>query len=402
MRPSTLPLPPSSSLPPLAKLPTLSEQNIFALLRNLSLLYCPLPVCASLIPAPAAKADADRDPAALPVDSGYTSETDPTDGDPKRADRRIAGLRADPFERAAADRWLAGFIWRAPTLHCLLEDEDVCERAVDQAAYILEALLPGGDDDPQSTEDGSDLTHELSFNLPSDSGFREKGQVITVRLKDRMAGENSGDHDDVGLQLWGASVVFSELICASPARFSLDKRALGPSPRIIDLGAGTGLVSLVLGTLLPRLGVINPTVIATDYHPAVLENLRANVEFGDLPVETKLLDWAEPCLEPPLHLPAQVLLATDVVYAPEHAVLLRDCASRLLASDGVFWLMITVRENGRFEGIDTTVEAAFAAGQPVGKDGRVLTILGLEELEKQEGIGRRGESGYKLFRIGWA
>src|SRR5690606_13098522 len=103
------------------------------------------------------------------VDSGYTSETDGSpanDGPESQEGRRIAGLRADPFERSFADRWLAGFIARAPTLHCL--SEDVCERAVDQAAYILEAILAGsGDEDPRVTNGGSDsdFTYELSFDL---------------------------------------------------------------------------------------------------------------------------------------------------------------------------------------------------------------------------------------------
>lgn len=399
MSPTSPLLPPSSSLPPLGTLTGLSEREIFGLLRNLSALYCPVPVCASLFPVPASKADSAPAPDPL-VDSGYTSETEGTNNGAKRADRRIAGLRADPFERACADRWLAGFICRAPTLHCLARDDDVCQRAVDQAAYILESLLAGGVDDPQAADDGSDLTHELSWELPSDPAG--DGQVIKVRLQDRIAGENSDDHDDVGLQLWGASVIFSELICASPARFALDKASLGPSPRILELGAGTGLVSLLLGTLLPRLGVSQPKIVATDYHPTVLENLRANVALGDLPVETALLDWSSPALEPPLDVPAEVLLATDVVYAPEHAVLLRDCAFRLLAPGGVFWMLIAVRKNGRFEGIDTTVESAFAADQPAGEDGRALTILSSETLPKQKGIGRGDESGYKLFKIGWA
>lgn len=398
MSPTNPPLPPSGSLPPLGSLAGLSEREIFGLLRNLSALYCSLPVCASLIPAPASKADSALASDHM-VDSGYSSETEGTNKGAKRADRRIAGLRADPFERAFADRWLAGFICRAPTLHCLTPG-DVCERAVDQAAYILESLLTGRLDDPQSAEDGSDLTHELSFDLPSDSAGDEP--VITVRLQDRIAGENGQDHDDVGLQLWGASVIFSELICASPGRFGLDKHSLGPSPRILELGAGTGLVSLLLGTLLPRLGVTQPKIIATDYHPTVLENLRANVAYCDLTVETSLLDWSSPALEPPLDIPAKVLLATDVVYAPEHAVLLRDCASRLLAPGGIFWLLVTVRNKGCFEGVDATVQAAFAADEPLSADGRALTIISSESLQKQKGIGRGDESGYTLFKIGWA
>ncbi len=42
-------------------------------------------------------------------------------------------------------------------------------------------------------------------------------------------------------------------------------------------------------------------------------------------------------------------------------------------------------------------------GDAAEKDGgRELTILGEEWLEKRRGVGRGDESGYRLFRIGWA
>lgn len=413
MRTTTPPLPPSSSLPPLGTLSGLSGREIFGLLHNLSALYCPLPVPAcppSLLHAAHTRAGAQK---YEPVDSGYTSEADGPAAPPPANEaaacgqegRRIAGLRADPFERALADRWLAGFIARAPTLHCLAGDDELCERAVDQAAYILESILGGGEDgggQGQVTDDsGEDFVHELAFDL-LESGLDAEDRAVRVRLQDRIAGGNEGDHDDVGLQLWGSSVIFSELVCSSPSRFGLDVSNLGPSPRIIELGAGTGLVSLLLGTVLPRLGVSNARIIATDYHPAVLENLRANIALGGLPVETSLLDWSSPTLPPALDSPAKLLLATDVVYGPEHAVLLRDCAARLLAPGGVFWMLNAVRKNGRFEDVVDTVEKAFAREPPVNGEGKTLKILSLEALEKRKGVGRGDESGYKLFRIGWA
>ena len=91
-----------------------------------------------------------------------------------------------------------------------------------------------------------------------------------------------------------------------------------------------------------------------------------------------------------------------MVYEAEHAVWLRDCAAKLLAPAGIFWLVATVRTSGRFVGIMDSVEAAFAAEAcPKADDGRVLTIFEVERLERCKGIGRGDESGYKLFRIGW-
>lgn len=409
MSPTPPPLPPSGSLPPLGTLSSRSARDLLGALRSLSAVYCPLPAaCASLTTPDKPSLHAAPDE---PVDSGYTSETEGTNEDAKRVDQRIAGLRADPFERHFAERWLGGFISRATELPAFGGDDDACQAAIDQAAYILESLVSGAlvDDELHQPEGpDSDFAHEFSFDLPSDvlvtggGGGGGDNRVVKVQLQDRVAGENGGDFDDVGLQLWGASVIFSELICASPSRFGLDQPSLGASPRIIDLGAGTGLVSLVLGTLLPRLGVSDPRIIATDYHPAVLELLAHNITRGSLPVETALLDWSEPPSDPPFDVPADVLIATDVVYGPEHAVLLRDCAARLLAPDGVFWLFIAIRVNGKFEGITDTVQAAFEADPPSGPDGKVLRILSSETVEKRKNIGRRDENGYRLFQIAWA
>ncbi len=47
--------------------------------------------------------------------------------------------------------------------------------------------------------------------------------------------------------------------------------------RIVELGAGTGLVSLVLSEPYPRISGVSASVIATDYHPTVLGNLETNI-----------------------------------------------------------------------------------------------------------------------------
>jgi hypothetical protein len=158
--------------------------------------------------------------------------------------------------------------------------------------------------------------------------------------------------------------------------------------------------------LIPTLGVKDSKIIATDYHPAVLENLQSNISINytdPSPIETKCLDWADFSLDAPFDVPASMLFATDVVYAPEHARWLRDCATRLLSEGGVFWLLVTIRPNGKFVGIGDTVEAAFAeVDRPLGKDGKRLDILERQKLDKRSGVGRGDESHYELFRIGWA
>jgi hypothetical protein len=256
------------------------------------------------------------------------------------------------------------------------------------------------DEDDQN----SPFLRQFSFETYSAEGEKKH---ISVQLNDGLAGTNDSDFEDVGLQSWGASIVFSDMLCTTPERFGLTSLSPTEHNRIIELGAGTGLVSLVLGKLIPALGIADSKIIATDYHPAVLENLRSNINISypqdSSAVETSCLDWADFSLDAPFDVPASMLFATDVVYAPEHARWLRDCATQLLSEGGVFWLMVTIRPNGKFAGIGDTVEAAFTADErPCGKGGKKLDILERQKLDKRSGVGRGDESHYELFRIGWA
>ena len=59
----------------------------------------------------------------------------------------------------------------------------------------------------------------------------------------------------------------------------------------MELGAGTGLISLVLGNLLR--GSPSSTIIATDVDSTVLDQLQANIDLNNLSasVKTSTLDW---------------------------------------------------------------------------------------------------------------
>lgn len=419
MRASGTLLPPTSSLPRLrcSSPDDLTLGRIDCALQDLRDIYCPLPRAAAFrkpsllpsqaeyLPTPDATISSASSGASTPqpVDSGYAS------GDEQEADScdavvtdqdHVAELRQDPYERQFAVRWLTTLISRADELlpHA---DEDAQQRVIDDASYILASFSSATD----AEEDEGSGAIEREFCFARDG---QAGDKIEVRLTDGTPATGT-DHTDVGLQSWGASIVVSDLVCSSPERFDLTVEKLGRQPRIVELGAGTGLVGITLAKLLPRLGVSGATVVATDYHPAVLENLRNNIlanftERDSIPVETCLLDWSSPCFDPPLPVAADMLIATDVVYAPEHAAWLRDCAAKLLAKDGVFWLIASVRPNGRFEGVTDTVEASFADIKdcPKSEDGKmVLRILAKERLEKRKGVGRGDEVGYKVFRIGW-
>jgi SAM-dependent methyltransferase len=322
------------------------------------------------------------------VDSGYASRDEAHGEDGiTAAEEATAALRAEPFERTFAIRWLTSLISRIQEMGF---DEQTTDRIVDDAAFILSCFADSSTDEA--------LTRDFAFPMASSA-------VVNVSLND--APLSGVDHTDVGLQSWGASVVLSSMLCATPDRFFLTPQALPNAPRVLELGAGTGLVALTLAKLLPELAIAGADLTATDYHPAVLENCKANIATnfglgsgGRAPLNTMLLDWSRP--PPSLHSTVDLLLASDVVYAPEHAAWLRDCAAHLLKPDGVFWLMATVRQNGKFEGFPNTVEAAFDPDVcPRSDTSKTFKILETQQVDKRRGIGRGDESGYNLYKIGW-
>lgn len=381
-----LPLPPSSSLPHIRSLVSASEEQITAALRALQALYCPLRL-PKFLPNPLLKHPLVLAvPTPSLVDSGYASRDEQHDEDDiAAAEEATAAIRADQFERTFATRWLTSLISR---IHEMGFDEQSTDRIVDDAAFILSCFADSSKDEA--------LTRDFAFPMAS-------GAVLNISLND--APLSGVDHTDVGLQSWGASVVLSSMMCTAPERFSLE--ALPNVPKVLELGAGTGLVSLTLAKLLPELAIAGADLTATDYHPAVLENCKANImtNFGpsggvQVPPSAILLDWSRP--PPHLHSTIDFLVASDVVYAPEHAAWLRDCAAHLLKPDGVFWLMATVRQTGKFEGIPNTVEAAFDPELcPRSDTSETFGILEMQRVEKRRGIGRGDESGYNLYKIGW-
>jgi len=375
-------LPPSSSLPPVRSLYTVTEEVIVSALYNLQALYCPLRLQINLSHGKNAA------PIPAQVDSGYASEDEDEvagPGEGCNTEHAIAALRADDFERSVAVRWLTSLIGRANELP--FECEDTRDRVIDDAAFILSSfseVASGGVEEA--------LTRDFSFSTAS-------SETINIRLND--APLSGTDHTDVGLQSWGASIVFSGLMCASPERFGLER--LPANASIIELGAGTGLIGLTAAKMLPHLSATNASILATDYHPLVLENLRANIATNfpstSAHIDTMLLDWSSPPTS--LESSADMIFAADVVYAPEHAAWLRDCVAQLLKPGGLFWLVVTVRKDGKFEGIPDTAETAFRRLGGPEKNGHTLEILEKTMLAKQKGVGRGDESGYMLFKIGW-
>ncbi|KAF9820779.1 hypothetical protein IEO21_01222 [Rhodonia placenta] len=402
-RATSYPVPPTSSLPPLVRLALCSTEQVSDAFQNLRAIYCRNTF--SVAPTLLRKLLPNHllHDKSVP-DSGYASADDEDEGGADSPEVEVESdafdidvLRSDAFERDFATRWLTGFIARSDVWVTSV-DSDARAALVDDAASILAAFA--GDDEEEA------LTRRFTF---------EGG--IDVELND--APLLTEDHTSVGLQSWGSSILLAERLCANPHAFGLSIRQDQTSLRVLELGAGTGLLSIVAAKILraQRLNDTTSTVVATDYHPSVLANLRSNVttNFGTVDglLVVRALDWQYPVHDGPFALPFGVILAADVIYHPEHARWIKKCAERLLTRPddvsvgGIFWLIIPLRPTGRHEGMSNTVEEVFPQVSQQDRDSTVhtskleLVILDMQKLARHEGVGRADEGGYKLYRIGW-
>ncbi|KAK3645396.1 Protein-lysine N-methyltransferase rrg1 [Elasticomyces elasticus] len=132
--------------------------------------------------------------------------------------------------------------------------------------------------------------------------------------------------DSMGFKTWASSYLLAKRL--SILRETLPRMAR--EARILELGAGTGLVGLAAAVILQR------TVVLTDL-PEILPNLQRNVRDNaavlathGAKVETAVLDWSHPedftlpykgdRKLPPHTFP--LILAADAVYASTHPELL--------------------------------------------------------------------------------
>lgn len=120
---------------------------------------------------------------------------------------------------------------------------------------------------------------------------------------------------ETGHRTWESSLALTEYICTNEAHF----KGLFSTNTIIELGAGTGLVSLAVAQLFPQAN----NIIATDGSPAIVQRLQNTIEqnndeLNDLEsrIRTEVVDWSdnEAVQALPKH---AVILAGDILYGLE-------------------------------------------------------------------------------------
>lgn len=298
---------------------------------------------------------------------------------------KLEEIRADKFERDYATRWLVGFISAAhddsdPELYALVDD-----------ASSLLALWAG----PASS---GRLTRTFTFGP---SPLKEE---IRVTLSD--APMENGDYGTLGAQTWGGACVMADMIVEDPAQFGIPERSGSDKLRVLELGAGTGLVGLAIAHLL-RLRSVDSEVVLSDFHPTILKNLQANVEAnfsesssGLVHIRAVPLDWSKFTTEDAQRTALgsfDIIVGADIIYEEQHAIWIKSCLETLLLPSAAFHLVIPLRRTHAFE--SGTIPLVFKESSEAESEKR-LVILHQSRFtcDTEDGL---DEVEYVMYKIGW-
>lgn len=383
-------LPPTARLPPIKALGTVPIGLLHEAIQYLQAIYNP-EICGSrrVVTRGACRSG-----------PAHNTDTDTDTGPSDTAASSWEAVRVDAFEHTYAMRWLTALIARATTTY-LRPDSDTMEPLVQSAAALL-AVCAGA---------ASAGTRTRTFAFGG----------VRVRLTDVALWND--DFGSVGAQTWGSACVLADMIAEEPARFGFHRggapEATTTTVRVLELGAGTGLVSLTIGKILEsRRRCVGAEIVASDFHPLALENLRLNIENNDdsrgLLVSAHFLDWQEAAdpanaLEAPFGVPFDEVFGADIVYEVEHAAWIRACLRRLVRLTGRFHLVIPIREGFAREAAE--IERLF----PRAEDMRLVAAAAVEPtlcITQKESIiceaglnsatGSRGDVEYAHYTIQWA
>ncbi len=146
--------------------------------------------------------------------------------------------------------------------------------------------------------------------------------ILRPRSAEDLISETDFERDErlpYWAELWPSSTILANFVAADPR----------PSSRVIELGAGVGLVSIAAA-------MVGHQVTATDYYKDALAFARANA-FRNLghEIDTELVDWRAVSDQLPRF---DIVLASDVLYESRYAPLVASVVDRFLSARGVAYI----------------------------------------------------------------
>ena len=146
--------------------------------------------------------------------------------------------------------------------------------------------------------------------------FEVSGLATSIELH-----EPALTSDNLGLKTWGASLVLARKICQKLSTFEPSENL-----RILELGAGTGLVGIAFIQKILEVGSTQKFRVHLTDLPDIVPNLQKNVDLNkcnrepNVEVAVDVLDWTDPSSfqEKYGYKKFDVLLIADPIYSPQH------------------------------------------------------------------------------------
>ncbi|QHS71828.1 S-adenosylmethionine-dependent methyltransferase [Saccharomyces paradoxus] len=199
------------------------------------------------------------------------------------------------------------------------------------------------------------LLKELSSRISENCGRTAQPSIIRYfELKNLTNAiplyEPSLTADNLGWKTWGSSLILSQLVVDHLLTTNLNFAANSDTKQIkvLELGAGTGLVGLSWALKWRELhGTDNIEIFVTDL-PEIVTNLKKNVSLNNLQdfVQAETLDWTNPqsFIDKFGHENEfDIILVADPIYSPQHPEWVVNMISKFLAPSGTCHLEIPLR-----------------------------------------------------------
>ncbi|UZJ51657.1 hypothetical protein CBS101457_000977 [Exobasidium rhododendri] len=211
----------------------------------------------------------------------------------------------------------------------ILEDDQAVDEILRRAARLL-AICAG--------KSASGKTRKV-YHF---TGLPQGQEDVNVRLQEQVLVD-----DSLGTRTWGAAPLLAKRLLQTHLqtgwkRFDDCEEEENETIRVMELGAGTGLVGLAVAQFI-RNQQGRAHVYLTDYHADVLRNLQGNLEMnswnqnadtkGLVEVEVLRLDWNDASVTNGPTEPFDMLIAADCIYEAEHAKLVKRMAERYLSQE---------------------------------------------------------------------